>query len=100
MWTPEHRRAAERRGLRYPSDLTDAEWVLVEPAIPLLVNPDFLDGLLDVIPPRKRGSRVSDGAPALDPAFAGESIRNWPGSNATMGLCCRKSPGSRREGGS
>jgi hypothetical protein len=31
---PEHRRAAERRGLRYPSDLTVAEWVLVEPMIP------------------------------------------------------------------
>ena len=34
MWKPEHRRAAERRGLRYPSDLTDAEWDLVEEAIP------------------------------------------------------------------
>ena len=29
MWKPEHRRAAERHGLRYPSDLTDAEWALV-----------------------------------------------------------------------
>ena len=34
MWTPEHRHAADRRGLRYPSDLTGAEWALVEPAIP------------------------------------------------------------------
>ena len=25
MWTPDHRRAANRNGLRYPSDLTDAE---------------------------------------------------------------------------
>ena len=33
MWTPEHRRAADRRGLRYPSDLTDAEWALVAPLI-------------------------------------------------------------------
>ena len=41
MWKPEHRRAAERRGLRYPSDLTDAEWALVEP----------------MIPPAKRGGR-------------------------------------------
>jgi transposase len=32
-WTAEHRRAADRRGLRYPSDLTDAEWELVEPLI-------------------------------------------------------------------
>ena len=41
MWKSEHRRAAERRGLRYPSDLTDAEWALVEP----------------MIPPAKRGGR-------------------------------------------
>ena len=34
MWTDEHRRAADRRGLRYPSDLTDAEWELIEPMIP------------------------------------------------------------------
>ena len=26
MWTLEHRRAADRRGLRYPGDLSDAEW--------------------------------------------------------------------------
>ena len=41
MWTEEHRHAADRRGVRYPSDLTDAEWALVEP----------------VIPPAKRGGR-------------------------------------------
>ncbi len=34
MWTPDHRRAAGRHGLRYPSDLTDAEWRMVEPAMP------------------------------------------------------------------
>ena len=31
---PEHRRAADRRGLRYPSDLTDDEWAIVAPMIP------------------------------------------------------------------
>ena len=34
MWTSEHRRAADRRGLRYPSDLTDAEWRLIEGFVP------------------------------------------------------------------
>src|SRR5216110_536842 len=34
MWTPEHRRAADRHGSRYPSDLSDSEWALIEPAIP------------------------------------------------------------------
>ena len=33
MWNPEHRAAADRRGLRYPSDLTDDEWALVAPLI-------------------------------------------------------------------
>ena len=36
MWKPEHRLAADRRGLRYPSDLTDAELGIVahDPAGP------------------------------------------------------------------
>jgi transposase len=34
MWTTEQRRAYERDGLRYPSDLADAEWALVGPPIP------------------------------------------------------------------
>jgi transposase len=41
MWTSDHRRAANRKGLRYPSDLNDGEWRLVEP----------------LIPPAKRGGR-------------------------------------------
>jgi transposase len=45
MWTPEHRRhAADRHGLRYPSDLTDAEWALMAP----------------MIPPARRGGRPRD----------------------------------------
>jgi transposase len=35
MWNPERRiAAAARRGLCYPSDMSDAEWALVEPMIP------------------------------------------------------------------
>src|ERR687891_487290 len=41
MWKPEHRAAADRGGLRYPSDMTDTEWALVAP----------------LIPPAKRGGR-------------------------------------------
>jgi len=41
MWTAEQRRRYQRRGLRYPSDLTDAEWALIAP----------------LIPPAKRGGR-------------------------------------------
>lgn len=41
MWTAETRARYDRKGLRYPSDLTDEEWGHVEP----------------VIPPAKRGGR-------------------------------------------
>lgn len=41
MWTTENRGRYERKGLRYPSDLTEAEWAFVEP----------------LIPPAKRGGR-------------------------------------------
>ena len=34
MWTNENRSRHYRRDLRYPSDLTDAEWLLVEPSVP------------------------------------------------------------------
>ena len=34
MWTTENRPRYDRKGLRYPSDLTDPEWDLVKPLIP------------------------------------------------------------------
>lgn len=34
MGTDENRARYDRSGLGYPSDLTDAEWTLIEPLIP------------------------------------------------------------------
>ena len=34
MWTPTTRRQHSREGLRYETDLTDAEWALIEPLMP------------------------------------------------------------------
>jgi transposase len=34
MWTTENRARYDRSKLRYPSDLTDAEWALIAPIIP------------------------------------------------------------------
>jgi hypothetical protein len=34
MWTPTTRRQHSRAGLRYETDLTDAEWRLVAPLLP------------------------------------------------------------------
>ncbi len=41
MWTRENRGLYDRKGLRYPSDLSDQEWALITP----------------LIPPAKRGGR-------------------------------------------
>jgi transposase len=41
MWTDENRSFYDRSDLRYPSDLTDAEWAIIAP----------------LIPPAKRGGR-------------------------------------------
>ena len=35
MWTPENRPKYDRSKLRYPSDLTDEEWSIIGPLIPL-----------------------------------------------------------------
>ena len=35
MWNSENRKTYERKNARYPSDLTDDEWVLIEPHLPL-----------------------------------------------------------------
>jgi len=34
MWTTENRHRYDRDSLRYPSDLTDAEWQFIKPLIP------------------------------------------------------------------
>jgi hypothetical protein len=34
MWTPANRRQYSRIRLRYQTDLTDAEWALIEPLLP------------------------------------------------------------------
>jgi transposase len=34
MWTTENRAKYDRSALRYPSDLTDTEWLLIAPLIP------------------------------------------------------------------
>ena len=58
MWTVENRGRYDRSKLRYPSDLTDAEWSLVKPLIPRAkrggnkrtVNVrDLVDGLMYVL---------------------------------------------------
>ncbi len=71
MWKPEHRRARDRRGLRYPSDLTDAEWALITPSYRSALNcftAILPEQRLHTRPPRRRtgvgggdGTRLNGG---------------------------------------
>ena len=52
MWTKDNRARYERTGLRYPSDLTDEEWALIEPFLPPPRRVDrrsLVDGVLYVL---------------------------------------------------
>ena len=52
MWTAENRPNYERKGQRYPSDLSDEEWALVEPLLPperRVSRRDVLDAILYVL---------------------------------------------------
>ena len=52
MWTSENRQAYERKTARYPSDVTDEEWALIEPHLPPARRVDrraVLNGILYVL---------------------------------------------------
>src|SRR5260370_24521024 len=58
MWTSKNRARYDRSKLRYPSDLTDDEWKLVEPLIPpgqpgggkrTVIMREIVNGLMYVI---------------------------------------------------
>jgi transposase len=58
MWTDENRAGYDRSKLRYPSDLTDREWSLIEPLIPparrggnrrTVVVRDVVDGVMYIL---------------------------------------------------
>jgi transposase len=58
MWTDENRARYDRSKLRYPSDLTDQEWSLIEPLIPpakpggnrrTVIVRDVVDGVMYIL---------------------------------------------------
>ena len=89
MWTPEHRRAADRRGLRYPSDLTDAEWVLIAPLIrpakrggrPRTVNVrEVLNAILYVLSAGCQWAALPKDLPPRSTAWAYFDLWEWDGT--------------------
>src|SRR5262249_4972580 len=73
MWTTENRPRYNRDKLRYPSDLTDEEWALVEPLIPPAKHGGrggwggggvVVDGVLDVVGTGCQGGYLPKDRPA------------------------------------
>ena len=66
MWTSKNRARYDRSKLRYPSDLTDDEWGLVEPLIPpgktgggkrTVIMREVVNGLMYISRPAVSGAR-------------------------------------------
>ena len=92
MWTKTNRGKYNRDGLRYPSDLTDAEWALVEPLIPPAKRGgrrrevdvrEVLNGLLYVLSTGCQWRAAPKDLPPKSTLFSYFDLWNWDG---TLGL--------------
>ena len=89
MWTKANRGKYNRDGLRYPSDLTDAEWELVQPLIPPAkrggrkreVNVrEVVNGLLYVLSTGCQWRAVPKDLPPKSTLFSYFDLWNWDGT--------------------
>jgi transposase len=89
MWTKANRGKYNRDGLRYPSDLTDAEWGLVEPLIPPAKRGgrrrevdvrEVLNGLLYVLSTGCQWRAVPKDLPPKSTLFSYFELWNWDGT--------------------
>jgi transposase len=89
MWTPENRKRYDRSHLRYPSDLTDAEWALVAPLIPPAkrggnkrrVNlREVMNGILYVLSTGCQWRAVPKDLPPRSPLFGYLDLWSWDGT--------------------
>lgn len=92
MWAKTNCGKYNRDGLRYPSDLTDAEWALVEPSIPPAKRGgsrrevdvrEVLNGLLYVLSTGCQWRAVPKDLPQKSTLFSHFDLWNWDG---TLGL--------------
>lgn len=89
MWTKANRGKYNRDGLRYPSDLTDAEWELVEPLIPPAKRGgrrrevdvrEVLNGLLYVLSTGCQWRAAPKDLPPKSTLFSYFDLWNWDGT--------------------
>ena len=89
MWTMENRGRYDRSKLRYPSDLTDAEWALVEPLIPpgksgggkrKVVLREVVNGLMYILSTGCQWRAVPKDLPPRSTLFDYFDLWNWDGT--------------------
>jgi len=89
MWTKANRGKYNRDGLRYPSDLTEAEWLLVEPLIPPAKRGgrkrevdvrEVVNGLLYVLSTGCQWRAVPKDLPPKSTLFSYFDLWNWDGT--------------------
>jgi transposase len=89
MWTAENRPRYNRDKLRYPSDLTDEEWVLVEPLIPpgkrgggkrTVVMRNVVDGVMYILSTGCQWRAIPKDLPPRSTLFDYLDLWSWDGT--------------------
>jgi transposase len=106
MWTIENRGRYDRSKLRYPSDLTDEEWALVEPLIPAgkrgggkrtVILREVVNGLMYVLSTGCQWRAVPKDLPPRSTLFGYFDPWNWDGTlgriHAELYVKCREAMG-------
>lgn len=106
MWTIENRARYDRGKLRYPSDLTDEEWALVEPLIPrgkqgggkrTVVLREVVNGLMYILSTGCQWRAVPKDLPPRSTLFGYFDLWNWDGTlgriHAELYVRCREAMG-------
>lgn len=106
MWTKANRGKYNRDSLRYPSDLTDAEWGLVEPLIPPAKRGgrrrevdvrEVVNGLLYILSTGCQWRAVPKDLPPKSTLFSYFDLWNWDGTlsriHEELYMSCREAMG-------
>lgn len=89
MWTAENRARYNRDKLRYPSDLTDEEWALVEPLIPpgkpgggkrTVVMRNVVDGVMYILSTGCQWRAIPKDLPPRSTLFDYLDLWSWDGT--------------------
>ena len=93
MWTAENRPRYNRDKLRYPSDLTDEEWGLVEPLIPpgkrgggkrTVIMRNVVDGVMYILSTGCQWRAIPKDLPPRSTLFDYLDLWSWDGTLARI----------------